>query len=150
MTIKTSEPPATTALEVAASFTRLLKENDHAAAAATYNADNIVSIEPFDGPMWLCCGKEEVRRKCEQWRESYQIHSSHVEGPYVNGDEFIVRFKMDVTSMATGRRMTIDEVGLYVVAHGKIVTETFCSLRIDQRLAYVTPAETRFSGPMYW
>jgi ketosteroid isomerase-like protein len=52
-----------------------------------------------------------------------------VEGPYVNGDEFVVRFTMDVTPKATGKRMKMDEVGVYSVKNGKIVAERFCYLQ---------------------
>jgi ketosteroid isomerase-like protein len=48
----------------------------------------------------------------------------HVEGPYVHGDQFVVRFKMEVTPK-DGKRMNLDEVGLYTVKNGKIVEERF-------------------------
>jgi ketosteroid isomerase-like protein len=48
---------------------------------------------------------------------------------YVNGDEFVVRFTMDVTPKATGKRMKMDEVGVYTVKNGKIVAERFCYLQ---------------------
>jgi hypothetical protein len=88
----------------------------------------VVSVEPFDDPAWLCCGKEAVGEKVERWRENHQIHSNVIEGPYVNGEQFVVRFKMEVTSKATGKRMLIDKIGLYAVGQGKIVAETFCYL----------------------
>jgi len=47
-----------------------------------------------------------------------------VEGPYVHGDQFVVRFKMEVTPKG-GKRMNLDEVGLYTVKNGKIVEERF-------------------------
>jgi len=47
-----------------------------------------------------------------------------VEGPYVHGDQFVVRFKMDVTPKGQ-KRMSFDEVGLYTVKNGKIVEESF-------------------------
>jgi ketosteroid isomerase-like protein len=36
-----------------------------------------------------------------------------------------VRFKYDVTPKHTGKRMTMDETGLYTVRDGKIVKEEF-------------------------
>ena len=60
-----------------------------------------------------------------QDRALRQIHGVQVEGPYVNGDQFVVRFKMDLTPKATGERRTMDEVGLYTVKDGKIVEERF-------------------------
>ena len=47
-----------------------------------------------------------------------------IEGPYVNGDQFIVRFKMDLTPKG-GQRITMDEVGLYTLKDGLIAEEQF-------------------------
>ena len=51
-------------------------------------------------------------------------HNVKVEGPYVHGDQFVVRFKMEVTPKGK-QRMNLDEVGLYTVQNGKIVEERF-------------------------
>ena len=59
------------------------------------------------------------------WAANHEVHSSEVEGPYVNGDQFAVRFKMDLTQKASGERMTMDEVGVYTVRDGKIAEERF-------------------------
>jgi hypothetical protein len=108
-----------TALELAKDFTSLLKKNDHEKAAATYNADNIVSYEAMDGPMAVCHGKHAVHQKSVWWRDNHEVHGGSVEGPYVNGDQFVVRFTMDVTPKATGKRMKMDEVGVFTVEKGK-------------------------------
>ena len=54
-----------------------------------------------------------------------KVHGSVAEGPFPHGDRFIVRFKYDVTPKHTGKRMTMDETGLYTVQNGKIVKEEF-------------------------
>ena len=66
-----------------------------------------------------------ARGKGEWWADAHEIHSSEVEGPYVNGDQFVVRFKMDLTQKASGERIKMDEVGLYTVKNGKIAEERF-------------------------
>jgi hypothetical protein len=43
----------------------------------------------------------------------------------VNGDDFTVRFKMDITVKETGQRITMDEVALYRLKDGKIAEERF-------------------------
>ena len=56
------------------------------------------------------------------------MHSAQAEGPWPHGDRFIVRFKYEVTSKAgpmAGKRMKLDEAGLYTVKDGKIVQEEF-------------------------
>lgn len=53
------------------------------------------------------------------------MHDFSSEGPYLNGDQFAVRFQVDVTVKETGERRVMDEVGLYTVENGRIVEERF-------------------------
>jgi ketosteroid isomerase-like protein len=96
-------------------------------AGEKYWSPEIVSIEAFspDGSDTAARGIEAVRGKGEWWYASHDIHSAEAFGPYINGDQFIVRFKMDVTFKETGARMLMDEDGLYTVKDGKIVEERF-------------------------
>ncbi|HET6972237.1 MAG TPA: nuclear transport factor 2 family protein, partial [Phenylobacterium sp.] len=55
---------------------------------------------------------------------NHEIHGVQVQGPYVHGDQFLVRFSMDVTPKG-GQRMQMDEMGLYTVRNGKIAEERF-------------------------
>ncbi|MER8430234.1 nuclear transport factor 2 family protein [Mesorhizobium caraganae] len=95
-----------TIADIAKDFTELLQQGDHLGAGEKYNADDIVSLEAMEGPMAIA-------------------HGGSVEGPYVNGDQFAVRFKFDITPKATGERVTMDEVGVYTVKNGKITEERF-------------------------
>lgn len=114
-----------TIAELAKDFTELLRQGNHDGAGAKYNADDIASYEAPDGPMAVSNGKEAVRQKGEWWAANHEVHGASVEGPYVNGDQFAVRFSFDITPKATGERVTMDEVGLYTVKDGKIVEERF-------------------------
>ena len=111
--------------QVAAEFTALLKSNDHEGAAAKYNADDIVSYEPIEGPMGASRGKAAVKAKSDWWSAAHEVHVMTAEGPAVNGDQFVVGFFMDVTNKATGERMQTEEIGVYTVKDGKIVAERF-------------------------
>jgi ketosteroid isomerase-like protein len=114
-----------TTAELAKDFTELLKQGNDEAAAAKYNAEDIVSHEAMEGPMAVCHGKEAVKQKGDWWRANHEVHGGSVDGPFVNGDQFAVRFKYDVTPKATGERVMMDEVGLYTVKDGKITAERF-------------------------
>ena len=114
-----------TTAELAKDFTELLKQSKDDDAAAKYNADDIVSYEAMEGPMAVCHGKEAIKQKGDWWRENHEVHGGSVEGPFVNGDQFAVRFKYDITPKATGERVMMDEVGLYTVKGGKITEERF-------------------------
>jgi hypothetical protein len=118
-----------TTAELAKDFTALLKKNGDEEAASKYNSENIVSYEAMDGPMAECRGKDAVKKKGDWWRENHEVHSVSVEGPYVNGDQFVVRFTIDVTPKASGQRMTMNEMGVYAVEKGKIVSERFFYLQ---------------------
>lgn len=66
-----------------------------------------------------------IRAKGEWWSDKHEIHSFHVAGPWPHGDRFIVGFQFDVTNKPSGRRMKMEEMGLYTVANGKIVREEY-------------------------
>ena len=94
-------------------------------AGEKYWADDVVSREAMEGPMAEIRGKAGVRGKGEWWANAHEVHTSEVGGPYVNGDQFIVRFTMELTVKESGQRMKMDEMGLYTVRDGKIVEESF-------------------------
>ena len=90
-----------------------------------YWAEDVVSVEPMEGDMAEIHGKDAVRAKGEWWFAAHEVHAFEVEGPYVNGEEFAVRFKMDITQKETGQRMQMDEFALYTVIDDEIVEERF-------------------------
>lgn len=114
-----------TTAELANAFTALLQANKHDEAAEKFNAADIVSIEAMDGPMREVRGTAAVKAKSEWWFANHEVHGGTVEGPWPNGDQFIVRFQIDVTPKATGQRMQMDEMGLYTVQNGRIIEERF-------------------------
>lgn len=104
-----------------------MKENKHIEAAAQFNANDIVSLEPMEGPMAEARGAEAVKAKSDWWFGAHEVHSNEAFGPYVNGDQFSLRFNMDITAKESGERMQMEEVGLYTVRDGKITEERFFS-----------------------
>jgi ketosteroid isomerase-like protein len=114
-----------TTAETAHAFTNLLKQGSHIEAAQRFNAPTIVSIEAMDGPMARLEGADAVKAKSDWWYANHEVHAASAEGPYVNGDQFAVKFHLDVTAKESGARMQMTEVGLYTVRDGKIVEERF-------------------------
>jgi len=110
--------------EIADDLVAMCKAGQFGASGEKYWADDVVSVEAMPGDMAVIRGKDGVRGKGEWWEANHEIHSVEVQGPYVNGDQFAVRFKMDVTPK-DGQRMTMDEVGLYTIKDGKIAEERF-------------------------
>ena len=111
--------------EIAADLVNMCKAGQFAESGEKYWAPNVVSYEPAPGAeMAEIRGIEGVRGKGEWWSANHEIHDVQVEGPYVNGDQFAVRFKMDITPKG-GARTTMDEVGVYTIRNGKIAEERF-------------------------
>ncbi len=110
--------------EIANAFTALCAEGKFEEAGHAYWSNDVVSIEAMDGPMAKVTGRAAVEAKGAWWYANNEIHSVKVEGPYVHGDQFTVRFTMDVTPK-DGQRTSMDEHGLYTLQDGKIVEERF-------------------------
>ena len=110
---------------IADDFTAMCKSGDLDAAGKKYWASNVVSLEPMGGDMARAEGIDALRAKGEWWYGAHDIHSVDVSGPCVNGDQFTVGFKMDITNKESGVRMQMEETALYTVADGKIVEERF-------------------------
>ncbi|KQY30164.1 ketosteroid isomerase [Caulobacter sp. Root487D2Y] len=114
-----------TVQEIAADLVALCQAGKFDEAGEKYWADDVVSIEAASGDMARVTGKAAARGKGEWWAANHEVHDSEVTGPFVNGDQFVVGFKMTLTPKATGERTTMDEVGLYTIRDGKIAEERF-------------------------
>jgi ketosteroid isomerase-like protein len=119
------------ALTVGKKLVSLCREGNIMEAVDTLYSPDIVSIEAVSGGPSMPArmeGLEAIRGKNDWWAKNHEVHSANAEGPYPNGDRFIVRFTFDVTAKAgpmAGQRMTLDEAALYTVKDGKITQEEF-------------------------
>ena len=114
-----------TVKDIADDITAMLRAGQADEAGEKYWAADVVSIEAMPGDMAEVRGVEGVRAKGEWWTSAHEVHAMEVEGPYLNGDQFAVRMKMDLTVKETGERITMDEIGLYTIKDGKIAEERF-------------------------
>jgi hypothetical protein len=114
-----------TAKDVAEAFTALCKAGKLDEAGKAFWADNVRSIEAMEGPDQVAEGIPALVGKGQWWYGAHDVHSIEVHGPKVNGDQFVLRFVMDITIKESGVRLTMDEIGLYTVANGKISEERF-------------------------
>jgi ketosteroid isomerase-like protein len=91
-------------------------------------AEDVVSVEAMDPPEGNreSRGIEAARGKNQWWIENHEVHDASIEGPYPHGeDRFAVTFKYEVTFKPSGQRFSMEEVGVYTVAGGKISREEF-------------------------
>lgn len=109
--------------DIAKDLVAMCRQGKFDEAGEKYWADDVLSVEPGEAP--LSRGKQAAHAKGEAWAAANEIHGFEVGGPYVNGDQFVVRFSIDQTQRATGTRMKLDEVGIYTVKNGKIAEERF-------------------------
>jgi hypothetical protein len=110
--------------DIANDLVQMCKAGKFAEAGEKYWSSDVVSIEAGEGDMARLQGLEAVRGKTDWWENNNEVHGVQVDGPYVNGDQFVVRFKMDMTPKG-GERRTMDETGLYTIKNGKIAEERF-------------------------
>jgi len=118
-------------LTVGKKLVELCKQGKAMEAVNTLYSPHIVSIEAAAGnpnmPQRME-GIAAIKGKSEWWEKNHEVHKAEAEGPYPHGDRFIVHFKYDVTAKAgpmAGKRMNLDETGLYTVKDGKITQEEF-------------------------
>lgn len=111
--------------EIADDVVAMSKAGDLDGIGAKYWADDIISIEAMEGPMAVLEGKEAVHGKGVWWNGAHEIHGVETFGPFINGDQFAVRWVMDVTIKESGQRMTMDEIALYTVEGDEIIEERF-------------------------
>ena len=113
------------AKDVAQPFTELCKAGKFDEAGKKFWSDDVVSLEPMTGEMARLQGRKAVEGKGKWWADNHDLHNVKVEGPFLNGDQFTVRFKMDVTMKGNGQRMQMDEHALYTIKDGRIAEERF-------------------------
>ena len=113
-------------VEIANKLVELCKQGKDREAKALY-AEDAVSVEAFAPPGMdrVSRGLAAIRGKGEWWQANHEIHSAIVAGPWPLDDKFIVGFKYEITHKPSGRRMTMEEMGLYSVQNGKIVREEY-------------------------
>lgn len=110
--------------EVAKAFAALCAEGRHEEAGDRFWAEDVVSIEAADGEHARCDGVAAVRRKTAWWNENFTVHGGETFGPWINGDQFALRFTLDFTPNG-GERAQMEEVALYTVRDGRVVEERF-------------------------
>ncbi len=88
-------------------------------------ADDAESIEPPHAQMQTVQGIEAIREKGKAFEETVlENHGGYVSEPIIAGNHFAVTMGMDVT-FKDGNRVNMEEVAVYKVADGKIVSEQF-------------------------
>lgn len=89
-------------------------------------ADDVISIDPSSSPYFgYAEGKAAVRQKGMDWVKKIEAaHELHTSPSITAGAYFSVGRRVDITVTGFGR-IVLDEIMLYRVKDGKIVSEQF-------------------------
>ena len=114
-------------MDIGKELVALCQQGKNQEAIDKLYSPDIVSVEAMAMPNMpqTQTGIEAIKGKNAWWVENHEIHGGEVTGPFPNGNQFILYFHYDVTPKHLGKRMTIEEMGLYTVENGKITKEEF-------------------------
>ncbi len=110
--------------EVGRTLVEMFNKGQIDAIEKMFWSPSIVSCEG-EGVAMEWVGRKSATRKNSQWHSQHRLHGASAEGPFVGATGFAVKFKMDVESLADGKRIAMEEVGVYTIRGGKITREEF-------------------------
>ena len=116
-----------TTQEIAKRYVALCQQGKFDACLDELYAKNALSVEaaPPPGGEKTAKGLDAIKAKGKDWQDNHLVHKAEVSGPFPNENRFAVRFLFDVTDKPSGKRTTMDEVGLFTIENGKITREEF-------------------------
>jgi hypothetical protein len=111
--------------QVADRLVELCRKGQFEAAQTELFSDDAISIEPDGAPIEVAEGIAEIRAKGRGFMSTVeQLHGIAVSEPVVAGNFFTVSMALDTTLKGRGR-VLMEELCVYQVVGGKIVTEQF-------------------------
>ena len=115
-----------TTAEVAARFHQLAQQEKWFEIQDELFAENVRSVEPSNSAYFKSTeGKSPVRKKGEEWVKKVQeVHRLYTTHPVIGGNHFAVGRNVDIT-LEGFARVKIDEIMLYEVKDGQIISEQF-------------------------
>ena len=117
-----------TTQEIANRLVELCRTGDFKKAQQELFADDAVSIEPHATPAFEkeTKGLKAIFEKGEKWNAMVQeLHSLTVSEPLVVGNSIALVIGMDISMNPEGHRTNMNELCVYNVKEGKIISEQF-------------------------
>ena len=116
-----------TTQEIAQRYVALCQEGKSDVCLDELFAEDAVSVESdaFPGPERTTKGLDAIRAKDESFAETHIFHRAEVRGPFPSDNRFAVHFEYDLTDKPSGKRIDMDEIGLFTIENGKIAREEF-------------------------
>lgn len=118
-----------TTTEIAERLVALCRQGNVEGAQRELYAENAINIEPYGTALFPRETKGlpaiiEKGRKFGALIE--QVHSMSISNPLVAGASFACAMHLDLTIKGQGR-LSVDELGIYEVKDGRIISEQFTS-----------------------
>lgn len=115
-----------TTQQVADRFNELSREGKWTDIQQELYADDAVSIEPAHAQELPSVeGKAAIKQKGKLFNQMIEeVHGGYSGEPIVAGNHFAVAMGMDVTMKERGR-LQLDEIAVYEVKDGQIISEKF-------------------------
>lgn len=113
--------------EIASRLVEFSRKAEWTQAQSELYAEDAVSIEPHATPAFdiTTKGLKAIYEKNERWEKMVEeAHGIEVSDPLVAENSFAVKMVMDLTLKGQGR-MVFNEICVYQVKDGKIVSEQF-------------------------
>ena len=111
--------------EIADGLVALCREGKFQQAQELYYANDAISIEPENTPTPLVSGLAAIIQKGDHFQQAFTFHGNTVSDPLISGNYFTVHLVSDVTQRESGHRMNLDELVVYRVRDGKVISEQF-------------------------
>ena len=111
-----------TTRELADRIVAMCRERKFVEVVKAHYAEDVVSRDNCEEPR---VGFEAVLADNERWEDDNEVHSFEVPACYVDGDTFVLEMVADFTNKPSGREIHFDEIGVYTVRKGKVVSTRF-------------------------
>ncbi len=111
--------------EVANRLVELCRAGKHDQVHQELFTDQTWSIEMEGMPMQKVQGWEALKQKGDHFNQSFEIRGIEVSDPIVAGDHFSCTMKLDAVNRESGQQVPMDEICVYKVKDGKILSEQF-------------------------
>ena len=114
-----------TTQDVAAKFYEYMQQGAFDKIYSELYSESATSEEPPGSDWGTANGMDEIREKGKKWAETVEeMYSGTTGEPVIAGDYFISYMTMDFKPKGKERSI-LEEIGLYRVKEGKIVSEQF-------------------------
>ncbi|MEQ9405740.1 MAG: nuclear transport factor 2 family protein [Cyclobacteriaceae bacterium] len=115
-----------TTQEIANRLVELCREGKWEEVFQELYSPDIMSIEP-EGAAWgTVKGMEEIAKKGEKWQAMIEeVHGMEISDPLVAENFFTCTMKTKVTMKGMEEAINMDEICVYRVENGKVVSEQF-------------------------